>query len=381
MEKELDFSFLTDITSLDDICMSKKDKEDLEWSIQMNAHQYIHGKAGIGKTLTVTTLAKKVNRELIHINASDSTTVESLREQISDSYHGVGIDGRECIIFFDECESLKQSNPAHTKKITEYLKMLSKEATVAIVFCANEDDQVPDSIKRFCSFHMHLKPPTKSMIVKWVNSMVQKHCLDISVERFNDTYGKKVRELAERCNGDLRYFTKSLVEGEYEHIQVDRRVKIQDLVRWVYSARDRMKLRDVLIETLSKHKNDRIVNPINLLHWLEENFYRCNKNSPDFIDNLEILQDASLFYGDIIKFCSILSSLIPWRTIRTLKFPQFYDVLKDRKKREAEARKRKEDVKVKRKRVSLINYIKNKDVKTKPVKVIENDGGLARWFK
>jgi len=375
-------SFLTSINSTEDVLIASKTLNDLKWAFERGdlgkAITYIHGPPGIGKSLTVRLLAREYDYELVEVNASEVTTVGGIKNIIGDSFYGVGLDGRECALFFDECEALKQPNPAHGRQMKKFLSDLGNEATTPIIFCANEDDGVIPQVKKICINHVEMKPHKPNSMVRWAYDMVQKHALDFTVDDFKEAFPDLIKT-AEASRGDMRYFTKSVVDGDYSQMEKEKILLVKDVVRWIFSSKNRLKLRQILIEWFYSHPTDKAVNPYNIVQWCEENLYRCMKGSPHLEENINVLRTATRVIGDKEAFASVVASVIPWRARRTLRFPQYYGVMSKMRALKAKREKEKNKRVSKRKRVrSKMEKFKLKNTTSKEEKI---EGGLATWFK
>lgn len=342
---------------------------------------YMHGIPGVGKTLSVKLMCKSLGRHLVHINSSLTTSVESIRNFMGDTHLGGSLDGTESVVFFDECEALKQSNPAHTRKMTAFLQDLFETHETAIIFAANDDERVPEIIRKI-NLNLRFTPLKENVIIHWARNMIEKHHPEMSKLQIEQKLGKKLRIFAKQCNGDMRYFVSAMIDDiDYSKMMYESKITIQHLVRWTFSVKDSVSLKRKLMSVLGQ--NDKMLTPYNLIFWLEQNFYQSMKNSPNFFTNIKLLGQACEYMADIELFCSILSGIIPTRPFRTIKFPQMYSVNREiqAKKKERFKLLREKQNKTKKK-IETSSKSGNIHVRKSNVKKEQDmDGGLAKWFK
>jgi SpoVK/Ycf46/Vps4 family AAA+-type ATPase len=334
---------------------------------------YMCGPPGVGKTLAVKLCAKEYNLELIHINASLNTSVDSLRTIVADTFTGVSLTDKTSVLFFDECEALKQSNPAHTRKMTEFIKDLLENARVPVIFASNSDKDTPEIIKKGTNLSLKMKPQSESAIYFWVKNILDKYMWKIfNYDTFKrEDYDKlmnEVKHLCARSKGDMRWLIASLTDGiAYDDIGEDNEPTIYDVVRWIFNVRDRAALADKLEEVLDREVNN--ISPYLILQWVEENCTRPLRTSPNRLINLQLLARASKCLDSNSTFANLMAAFTA-KPIKNLSVPYIFEY--ERIRRAGKKQKKKESTK---------KPVKKKEKKAgKKETPAETTGGLLSWM-
>jgi len=362
----MNLEFLKQPRSMGDVCMPIQIEKKIFGAIANRDILYLTGKPGIGKTLSVRLISEELGRDLIHINTSLMTQVESLRTLTTSAMSGKSVDGKEAVIFFDECELMKRPSPGHTRKMNSYLKDIENNHTVAVVFASNDDTKILPQIDKMINLKLKIKPPKTEMQIRWLYDMIKKYIPETTDAEIERNLGKtRIRDVAKKSKGDMRHFVASFVDGfDYEPIEFDWYPDIETLARWVFGVADRVKLCQKLEEAFNdKYAKTEYITPKSLLNWLEENFQRVMRKSGTLEQNLRVLNRASKFTNNIEVFCRVISSFIPFRVPKTLRFPTIYKITKKKEEKE----------KIEQKQERKQTIVKTKIDKTP-------QGGLTQWL-
>ncbi len=284
----------------------------------------LYGHTGIGKTLLGSLIAKKLNLEIYEINASDYRDVENLKKvlEISKQY---SIFGKKRLLLIDEIDGLSTKDRGASKELIK----IFKDSRNPIILTANDAyDPKLKTLKNYCKLISFNKIPYPS-IAKYLRRICEKEGIT-----FNDVI---LRNLAQRCNGDMRaaildleslisrkgllssnlLSSRNFEENIFSSIRVLLKTKKVDVAREVMSNLDR--------------------NPEDFFWWVEENVAREYKgkdlkNAMDFLSLADIIrmrimkrQDWILF-GYYVNFISIgvaLSKKETYRNYVSYGFPTY----------------------------------------------------------
>ncbi len=115
-------------------------QEFLEWLTDWNPRQrkkaaILHGPAGVGKTITVELGAKKLNYNVVELNASDVRTREKLAEVLFPAMRSTALTGKRNLILLDEIDGLSHRKDAGG---TAAIAHMIDNAATPIVMTAND---------------------------------------------------------------------------------------------------------------------------------------------------------------------------------------------------------------------------------------------------
>lgn len=103
-----------------------------------------HGQPGSGKTSTSHILTKAVDAEVLDINGSSSTGVDTVRDDIAAFCSSTSLWGRLKVVSIDECEYLSKNAQAAMRG------MIEKYPWVAFILTANDVSKLDRAIKSRC---------------------------------------------------------------------------------------------------------------------------------------------------------------------------------------------------------------------------------------
>ncbi|MCW3982137.1 MAG: replication factor C large subunit [Candidatus Bathyarchaeota archaeon] len=166
-----------------------------EMGIPQRRAAFLHGAAGVGKTVTVEVLADELGFELIEKNASDYRTEEKIRQFAGLASQYSGLFGKRRIVLLDELDGIygavdRGAIPALTRII--------KDTRCPIVLTANKFWD-----KRFVGFRdkrkfliLEFKKPSASQVFKLLKRICAKE--GIAAEE------QALKFVANRSEGDVR---------------------------------------------------------------------------------------------------------------------------------------------------------------------------------
>lgn len=264
-----------------------------EHEIPTQRAAFLHGPPGIGKTVTVESLAQDLGTELIERNASDYRTEDKIRQVAGLASQYMGFFGKKRIILLDEMDGVYGT--VDRGAIPAIIKII-KNTRYPIVLTANDFWN-----KKFVSF----RDKKKFLIIEFKKPSandVFKHLKRVCVKEGLFADDEALRFLAQRSQGDVR----SAVNDLQALGQGKKRVMFSD-VSWL-AYRDR---KDVIFSVLrmvlysksckaAKQMVDRADVDIDMLfEWIYENSpYHFNIPS-ELAAAMEALATADLYRGRI----------------------------------------------------------------------------------
>jgi len=254
------------------------------------------GRAGSGKTTTLSLLAEKYNLELFEINASDARNKKSIEQTLGDVIKQKSLFAKDKLILVDEVDGVSGTNDrGGVAQIIKYIK--DKNNTVSgsyyLVFAANDPDSNKiKALKKAC------------IVVDFENHSVEllfnigKRILEKEKIKYSEDDLKKFVE--ERSTIDIRGFINdlqvSVVDGNFcldENLEIrDYKKKIDGLLEKIYYSYPE----DSLFSTFNSD-----INLDDLFLYLEENTPKVySKNSQ--ILSFDRISKADIYRGRIRKF-------------------------------------------------------------------------------
>jgi len=103
-----------------------------------------HGQPGIGKTSAVRILLKELDAEVLPINGSSSTGVDTVRDDIAAFCSSTSLWGKLKVVFIDECEYLSKNAQAAMRGTIEQYPW------AAFILTANDMGKLDRAIKSRC---------------------------------------------------------------------------------------------------------------------------------------------------------------------------------------------------------------------------------------
>ncbi len=245
------------------------------------------GDPGVGKTLLSYLIAKKLNLEIYEINASDYRDLESLKKVllISKQY---SLLGKKRVILIDEIDGLSVQDRRAT---TELIKIFKESKNPIVLTANNAYSPKLRSLRSYCKLISFSKIPYPS-ITKYLREICEQENLDYEEST--------LKNIAQRCNGDVRAAL----------LDLESLIKENKLLRSeILSPRDfeenifnsvRIILKTKKIEVARDVMKNLDRNPEDFFWWIEENVTREYKGK-DLKNGLDFLSLADIFRRRIIK--------------------------------------------------------------------------------
>jgi replication factor C large subunit len=260
------------------------------------------GKAGSGKTTTLTLFAKKLQLELFEMNASDSRNKNSIQEHLEDVLKQKSLFGKEKLILIDEVDGV--SGTKDRGGIPEIIKYL-KDSPYKIVFTANDkESNAIKSLKKVCEiidFEVH----SKELLLTIGERILQQEGIEYSREELS-------LFTQERDNPDIRGFINdlqiSVLNGRFQ--------PFSSLELRSYKK----KIDQVLSSIFYSHPDDALEKSYESDIPLDDLFLYIEENLPKVYQNVSLqlgmneLSKADIFKGRILK----------WQYWRYLVYVNFY---------------------------------------------------------
>ena len=280
--------------TLDEIVGNNAAKQQLltwlkSWNtgIPKNRAALLFGSPGIGKTVTVETLAKVLNMELVEKNASDYRTAEAIKRFAGLASQYSTLFGGKRIILLDEVDGVSgREDRGGVKELTKILKT----SRSPIILTAN-DAYNPrfSTIRKYCEV-IEFKNPTVREVVSHLSRICKKEGIEADeeilkfiVERSGRDVRSAVNDLQALAQGKTR-LTKddvSWLSGR------DRKEEIFSVMKAILYSKDSFEAR--------KAASSADVDPDMLFHWIYENAPYHLTEPHDLVRAMDALALADIY--------------------------------------------------------------------------------------
>jgi replication factor C large subunit len=248
---------------------------------------FLHGSPGVGKTVTVETVAKELNMELVEKNASDYRTADAIKRFAGLASQYATLFGGNRLILLDEVDGIAgKEDRGGVRELTNVLKTTRSP----VVLTAN-DAYNPrfSTIRKYC-----LVIPFKKPTVREVVSHLKRICLKEEIAADEEA----LKFIAERSGRDVR----SAVNDLQALAQGKKHLVIED-VKWL-AGRDRKEvIFDVMRKILyskdsweaKKAVSNADVDPDMLFNWIYENTPYHITDPHDLVKAMDYLALADIY--------------------------------------------------------------------------------------
>lgn len=247
----------------------------------------LHGSPGVGKTVTVETLAKELNMELVEKNASDYRTAEAIKRFAGLASQYATLSGGKRLILLDEVDGIAgKEDRGGVRELTNILKTTRGP----VVLTAN-DAYNPrfSTIRKYC-----IVIPFKKPTVREVISHLKRICTKEGIEADEET----LKFIAERAGRDVRSAVndlQALAQGKTRLAMEDvawlagrdRKEEIFDVMRTILYSKDSLEAK--------KAVSNADVDPDMLFHWIYENTPYHLTDPHDLVKAMDSLALADIY--------------------------------------------------------------------------------------
>lgn len=223
----------------------------------------LYGPPGVGKTITVEVLAKKLRMELVEKNASDYRTTDSIKRFAGLASQYQTLLGGNRLILLDEVDGISgKEDRGGLRTLTEILK----STRTPIALTAN-DAYNPrfSTIRRYCLL-IEFKNPRIREIVLHLKKICEKEGIAVDAEALKFLAERSGRDVRSAVN-DLQVLAQGKESLSYDDVVWyagrDRKEVIFDVLRTILYSKDSWEAK--------KAVNAADVNPDMLFNWIYEN--------------------------------------------------------------------------------------------------------------
>jgi len=248
---------------------------------------FLHGSPGVGKTVTVETLAKELKMELVEKNASDYRTADAIKRFAGLASQYATLFGGNRLILLDEVDGITgKEDRGGVRALTDVLKTTRSPV---VLTANNAYNPRFSTIRKYC-----LIIPFKKPTVREVVSHLKRVCAKERIVADEEA----LKFIAERSGRDVR----SAVNDLQALAQEKKRLVIED-VKWL-AGRDRKEvifdvLRTILYSKDSweakKAVSNADVDPDMLFNWIYENTPYHLTDPHDLVKAMNYLALADIY--------------------------------------------------------------------------------------
>lgn len=251
------------------------------------------GPPGVGKTTIVNIIAKKLDYDIICLNASDIRNKQQIEDVINPTINNLGLFGKT-IVFVDEVDGI---HGRYDYGGTEALIKILKIPVVPIILAANyETDKIKNIKKLTIPIYFHRIAPR--LLLLYALSILNREKSLLSTNKLND--------IVIKSNGDARFMINSLqtaVTGFKPQQEKSFELSIEKCISNFFASSSITDARHILY-TLK-------VDPYTKINVFYSSIINSDVQVSDLTKMFMIISDADILYKQILQTQS-------WRLLRYL---------------------------------------------------------------
>ena len=179
-------------------------------------HLLLYGTAGTGKTTLAKILANALDSQIMYINASDTNSVDMVREQISRFASSVGFN-RWKIVILDEFDFMTPNAMAALRNVME-----TYSKTTRFILTCNYVEKVIDPIQSRCQVFA-ITPPSKTDVAKRLVTVLESEGVEYDIKDVAAIINSSYPDIRRAINaaqgsvrdGKLQLYRASAIQANY----------------------------------------------------------------------------------------------------------------------------------------------------------------------
>ncbi len=262
--------------------------DQLKKIIERKQHALIYGQTGTCKTISIHTIAKELDYEIVEVNASDFRTKDQIESIIGSASKQQSLFQKEKILIIDEVDCLSgMEDRGGAIAIVNVLKT----SKFPIILTANDpyNDKIKE-VKKLVTL-IEFKPISELNIFKIIKTICEKENIKFSEEA--------LKNITTNCNGDIRAAINDLQSNiENNELMINKETReyetnIMQVLNKIFKTKDINSNR--ILENAEIDLDEYLL-------WLDENLPIEYKDQDDLLKSYELLAKADVFKGRIHKW-------------------------------------------------------------------------------
>jgi len=255
---------------------------------------FLYGKAGMGKTSLVQSLANDYDLDILEMNASDKRSSAAVDKIAGQASMSASFSGKMRLLLFDEVDGLYLQDRGGSGSINKILK----ESKHPVILTAN-DAWLP----KLATIRKH----TQLVEVRKVHvATITKLLMKIAEEEGITVDKETAKELAKNAQGDLR---SAINDFEFVASTTEKKIEMKDV--GILSKRDRTEksmftVTQKILKTMDfKEATEAVYNlserPDFVMQWIAENIPKEYKKSKDLHEAYNHISKADIYFGRVFR--------------------------------------------------------------------------------